>query len=410
MDKITFRNLPFTPTARQVIFVETDFDATLNAFFTTHFHELRRRFQRIGKEFYYLPLLTRDYNIERKVLYFAPYLSRKVLASTPIKSSSTLKFATDVEARTLRPSLIFNAVHNSETQESVFDIVPLDGVTTVAEIIGLFVPDTKEACRKHPTACCFEPEEAVCHMAMRKPFPQENEDGGILEKVMSNAAPVLPMPTERMESRKPRASMKVRFMKSFSRMFDEEETEVAEEVPTLSEIEEEEMSAMETRRILQELKENVQRLRLEGVSLMAIHEFIDRQETLSPMVITEDYRIFLPEFNNMEIEMGALPKALYFLFLRYPEGIVCKHMPDHYGELLSIYRQLRPRTDEARLNLTITKIVNPLGNALNENIARIRKAFVDKFDEHLAANYIISGERSQQYSIPLDRNLITWEE
>ena len=143
---------------------------------------------------------------------------------------------------------------------------------------------------------------------------------------------------------------------------------------------------------------------------MAIHEFIDKQEPLSRMTITSDYRIFLPDYNNMEIEMGALPKAIYFLYLRYPEGIIYKHMPDYYNELLNIYKQLRPNTDEARLNLTITKVVNPLGNALNENIARIRKAFVEKFDEHLANNYIITGERGLQYSIPLDRDLITWEE
>lgn len=83
---------------------------------------------------------------------------------------------------------------------------------------------------------------------------------------------------------------------------------------------------------------------------------------------------------------------------------------EEHPELLNIYRQLRPNTDEARLNLTITKVVNPLGNALNENFARIRKAFVEKFDEHLAKNYIITRERSSTYSIPFDRNLITWEE
>lgn len=32
------------------------------------------------------------------------------------------------------------------------------------------------------------------------------------------------------------------------------------------------------------------------------------------------------------------------------------------------------------------------------------------FDEHLANNYIITGERGLQYFIPLDRELITWEE
>ena len=173
---------------------------------------------------------------------------------------------------------------------------------------------------------------------------------------------------------------------------------------------EDEQSLIETAKVLRDLRMTVQKLRLEGVSLMAIHEYIDKQEPLSRMTITSDYRIFLPDYNNMEIEMGALPKAIYFLYLRYPEGIIYKHMPDYYNELLNIYKQLRPNTDEARLNLTITKVVNPLGNALNENIARIRKAFVEKFDEHLANNYIITGERGLQYSIPLDRDLITWEE
>ncbi|MGM9691717.1 MAG: hypothetical protein ACI3X6_00745, partial [Alloprevotella sp.] len=199
-----------------------------------------------------------------------------------------------------------------------------------------------------------------------------------------------------------------RLGKSINLCCDESEEE---EIPQKTqEALEEERSLKETADILRELRMTVQRLRLEGVSLMAIHEFIDKQEPLSRMIISPDYRIFLPDYNNMEIEMGALPKAIYFLYLRYPEGIVYKHMPDYFSELLGIYRQLRPNTDEARLNLTVTKVVNPLGNALNENLARIRKAFVEKFDEHLANNYIISGERGAAYSIPLDRDLITWEE
>ena len=181
-------------------------------------------------------------------------------------------------------------------------------------------------------------------------------------------------------------------------------------MPASAEETAEKQSFIATEDVLRELRMTVQKLRLEGVSLMAIHEFIDKQEPLSRMIVTPDYRIFLPDYNGMEIEMGALPKAIYFLYLRYPEGIIYKHMQDYYTELLNIYRQLRPSTDEARLNLTITKVVNPLGNALNENLARIRKAFVEKFDEHLAINYIVTGERGSRYAIPLDRDLVVWEE
>ena len=202
---------------------------------------------------------------------------------------------------------------------------------------------------------------------------------------------------------------KRKILNTVLKFFEEEKGYKKEEIEEIEELAEEK-SLIETANVLRELRMTVQKLRLEGVSLMAIHEFIDKQEPLSRMIITPDYRIFLPDYNDMEIEMGALPKAIYFLYLRYPEGIIYKHMQDYYNELLNIYRQLRPNTDEARLNLTITKVVNPLGNALNENIARIRKAFVEKFDEHLANNYIITGERGSQYLIPLDRDLITWEE
>jgi hypothetical protein len=43
-------------------------------------------------------------------------------------------------------------------------------------------------------------------------------------------------------------------------------------------------------------------------------------------------------------------------------------------------------------------------------IARIREAFCLKFDERLARNYFISGEKGQPYRIPLDQELIKWEE
>lgn len=342
-----------------------------------------------------MPLLTRDHTIAQKTLYYAPYLTSKIVAETQIPSSALLKFAIGIDTNDVRPALIFDAIHNPTEQKSTFSIAPIGNVDSVHDfekpIIAELMDDiARESCigashAPRRTAECL-PDAAPCPCSPA-PAPRYR----MLRISDDTAEP----------------SRKERFTR---RLLSTLSTDEEENCPTLNEIEDDTLSLMETQRILHELQTNVQRLRLQGISLMAIHEFIDSQEKLSPMVITEDYRIFLPEYNNTEIEMGTLPKALYFLFLRYSEGIVCKHMPDHYSELLGIYRQLRPKTDEARLNLTITKVVNPLGNALNENIARIRKAFVEKFDEHLAANYIITGERAKHYAIPLDRTLITWEE
>lgn len=173
---------------------------------------------------------------------------------------------------------------------------------------------------------------------------------------------------------------------------------------------EEVLSKARTENLLRDLERTIESLQLSGLSLAAIHEFIDKRQTISRMVITADYRILLPDYNNMEIEMTALPKALFFLFLRYPEGIVLKELQDHYTELLNIYRQLRPEEPESKIALSVTRIVNPLSNSIHENMARIRRAFVGKFDEHLSKNYIITGRSSEAYAIPLDRNLVIWEE
>ena len=166
----------------------------------------------------------------------------------------------------------------------------------------------------------------------------------------------------------------------------------------------------DTEEIVKKLEEVVRKLRELGMPLKVIHSMIDGYEPLSQIVIDSDNRIFLPDYNNIEIEMGALPKALYFLFLRYPEGLVFKQLIDHEKELLNIYRELRPSTDEALLQASIQKLVDPFGNAVNENVARIRKAFVEKFDERLAKNYIISGEKGGTYKIPLNRDMVIWEE
>ena len=42
------------------------------------------------------------------------------------------------------------------------------------------------------------------------------------------------------------------------------------------------------------------------------------------------------DYNDMEIEMGAFLKAIYFLYIRYSERIIYKHMQDYYNELLNI--------------------------------------------------------------------------
>ena len=419
---IQFKELPFRPDHNQVFYIENGYDAVANNFIRSNYFDLKSMFANIGLDFYYLPYLLREHDIEAKVRYYAPYLSPKLLV-TEVQSNALVPYISDADTRNnLQPSFILAGIQEGYSGDTRFLQVVLSDIDfTKAESLEYLIRLVKE---RHVVydgemMCHTHALESAGHSVSRE-IEETNDCKREKIDAPSASPPVLKKDIKkekksiRCESQTTSSKKGIlgRLLRRFSmdevKCLEATDEEIVQE--TTEEELAEEQSLIETAKILRELRLTVQKLRLEGVSLMAIHEFIDKQEPLSRMTITPDYRIFLPDYNNMEIEMGALPKAIYFLYLRYPEGIICKHMPDYFSELLHIYQQLRPHTDEARLNLTITKVVNPLGNALNENIARIRKAFVEKFDEHLANNYIITGERGLQYTIPLDRELITWEE
>ena len=107
--------------------------------------------------------------------------------------------------------------------------------------------------------------------------------------------------------------------------------------------------------------------------------------------------------------MEPLVKAVYILFLRHPEGIVFKGLTDYREELLNIYKELKPMGLNKRTIQSIEDVTNPLLNSINEKCARIRAAFINKFDDHLTKNYYIIGERGEAKKISLPRDLVVWE-
>ena len=107
--------------------------------------------------------------------------------------------------------------------------------------------------------------------------------------------------------------------------------------------------------------------------------------------------------------MEPLIKAVYLLFLKHPEGIVFKELTEYRNELLEIYKGLKPLGLNKRTVQSIEDVTNPLLNSINEKCARIRSAFVKEFDEGLAKNYFVTGERGEAKKITLPRDLVIWE-
>ena len=160
---------------------------------------------------------------------------------------------------------------------------------------------------------------------------------------------------------------------------------------------------------MEEVRKRVQELRKRGLDELVLQSLLHPDDVVSTLHITKDYRIFLPEYQNMEIEMTPLPKAVFLLYLRHPEGIAFKQLADYYDELFAIYGRLSGREDKEQVQNSIRDIVDPTKNSINEKCARIREAFVRKFDERLARNYYITGKRAEPKRIILDRSLVVWK-
>lgn len=161
--------------------------------------------------------------------------------------------------------------------------------------------------------------------------------------------------------------------------------------------------------LLEEVREKIERLRQYGISAQVLEELLHPAGKLSKLVISKDYRILLPDYNNLEIKMEPLTKAVYLLFLSHPEGILFKHLPDYRKELTQIYVKLKPYGLNDRAIHSIEDVTNPLLNSINEKCARIRGAFVGLFDNQMAKHYYISGKRGEAKSISLSRDLVVWE-
>ena len=161
--------------------------------------------------------------------------------------------------------------------------------------------------------------------------------------------------------------------------------------------------------IVKEVRERVNALRERGMAEKLIQRIIHLDPKLSRLVITKDMRIMLPDYNNMEIMLEPLNKAVFLLFLRHLEGIVFKHLPDYRKELADIYQMIKPLGLNERALQSIEDVTNPLLNSINEKCARIRGAFVSKFDEDLAQYYYIYGRRGEPKKISLPRELVIWE-
>ncbi len=162
-------------------------------------------------------------------------------------------------------------------------------------------------------------------------------------------------------------------------------------------------------------------LRAIGAPLLEELRIEAARAKLSRLLITKDYRFFLLDYGNRELELQPVHKAVYMLFLAHPEGIEFKRLADYRKELVGLYMKTARWMDKQKIEESVDHLVNPLDNAINEKCSRIKKVFLDIMDEYMASYYIISGHTQKHFAgstriwyerlkvITLPRELVVWE-
>jgi hypothetical protein len=160
--------------------------------------------------------------------------------------------------------------------------------------------------------------------------------------------------------------------------------------------------------MMSEVQALVERLRQSGVGEIALQRLFKPTQQLSRIHIQYG-RIFLPDYNNMEIKMHPLSKAIYMLYLRHPEGIMFSYLPDYRDELLHLYGLISGRDSLEDIRRSIDDVTDPTRNSINEKCSRIKQAFLREFDDSIAHNYYITGERGEAKKILIPRKMVTWD-
>ena len=151
--------------------------------------------------------------------------------------------------------------------------------------------------------------------------------------------------------------------------------------------------ALEVKRLTEQLAAAGRKdllLKAIGVPLLEELRIEAARGELSRLVITEDYRFVLADYNHQEVELQPVHKAVYLLFLAHPEGIEFKRLADYRQELLGYYLKTARMMDKEKIVESVDHLVDPLDNAINEKCSRIKKVFLDLMDEYRAGR--ISGE------------------
>ena len=394
---IAFKDLPFKPEDRQVIYVENQYDERINAIIKEKYGWLKYQFKRANLDFVYLPMFFNDEEIKEKVLYYAPYLTSEVMEKIELRSSYLLGYMSHIENKEkITPSFLY--APQKESDEWIFQGQTIeldqDDRVSINQWFEDVIFDIEEETAPHRRY-----EEGIDDMGMPMSIAQEPSSFDSPQVEYSS------VPSHTVKRKK----------KSQKGKRAEEKSDSADECKR--EAEEDSLDDIRSKDIkenFEAMEKNIKELLLLGVSLGAICEFVVKYETISHLRITDDLRFFLPEYSNKEVKMYALHKALYLTFIyNRKKGIVLQRLEERHHDLLCFYRKALNKQELTPRQLESIKKLESSYEEGEESIytvlSKIKTAFNNVVDKHLARHYYIVGKRGEPYNIANKKVIIDWE-
>lgn len=358
-----------------VIYFEKEQNLNLSHYIRTNFDSIENQFATLGLKFIYLPFLTQSIaDIDKVLEYYLPSLDYiqiqdKLLQDYKEKiiGQMTKYTSCEISKIILKEEFVPNSMDYSE----VLALFNYQGSANA----GLL---------------CFEPMTCVIGESDFFINSEQNKDYSLyFEDVVSylkqlreeeedfDYMPFSPLPVV-----------------DYTEQLDESAKEV--------------ISTIEAK--LSELKDSGQLLFL----IPILKNLLEKQsqsiqlDAISRLEINSHNRILLPYFKK-EVELSYLTKAVYFLFLKHPEGINLKELGNYQKELLSIYTSVSNQIDYDKMVKSVEDIVNLETKAIYTHLSRIKSAYYKIMDESFARYYIVSGNGEEDRKVLFDTTSIIWD-
>lgn len=391
--ELRVRNIPFIPEKSEVFYLENEYDKDANEFIRENIDYIRERFSLRGMRFTYLPDMKLYVG---KIEMFAKYLDPTFKADkVDMGDAEENGLVIDHGTISIRSNFLLDYMVNPENRHNVrssfawFGFDKADPTTNEKiYIFNYIVFDSKEA--------LAHPKEVIDKILPELEFRKSLDSGESFRHALENSPAHSNILLDKSTLPAPHTN-----------------TDIAdyqfEDLKSLD---------METKEILLTVQREIDSLRLKGIGEAIIARFVHPKVEISHMTITNDFRIILDEFNNMEIVMEPIVKAVYIFFLRHPEGIMFKDLPDYRKEMEIIYRCVKAKNNDIdhqmslpttpTISPAIETLTDPTKNSINEKCSRIRAAFVRQFDDIIARYYYVSGRKSSKKRIIFPRNEVAW--